>query len=89
MDEVLALAGARGHGAVILLGDAPYYARYGFSLEKTAGLQLPGPFERERLLGRELIAGALEGAQGTIVATGAAERKPRRARNAPPVSCAA
>jgi predicted N-acetyltransferase YhbS len=89
MDEVLALAGARGHGAVILLGDAPYYARYGFSPEKMAGLQLPGPFERERLLGRELIAGALEGAQGTIVATGAAERKPRRARNAPLVSCAA
>ena len=89
MDEVLALAGARGHGAVILLGDAPYYARYGFSPEKMAGLQLPGPFERERLLGRELIAGALEGAQGTIVATGAAERKPRRARKAPLVSCAA
>ena len=89
MDEVLALAGARGHGAVILLGDAPYYARYGFSLEKMTGLQLPGPFERERLLGRELIAGALEGARGMIVATGAAERKPRRARNAPLVSCAA
>jgi predicted N-acetyltransferase YhbS len=89
MDEVLALAGARGHGAVILLGDAPYYARYGFSPEKMAGLQLPGPFERDRLLGRELIAGALRGAQGMIVATGAAERKPRRARNAPLVSCAA
>jgi predicted N-acetyltransferase YhbS len=89
MDEVLALAAARGHGAVILLGDAPYYARYGFSPEKMAGLQLPGPFERERLLGRELTAGALDGAQGMIVATGAAERKPRRARKAPPVSCAA
>jgi len=49
MDEALAIATARGHGAVILLGDAPYYARYVFTAEKTAGLQLPGPFEHERL----------------------------------------
>ncbi|MGC2082642.1 MAG: N-acetyltransferase, partial [Bradyrhizobium sp.] len=74
---------------VILLGDAPYYARYGFTAETTAGLQLPGPFERERLLGRELTAGALDGAWGMIVATGAIERKPRRGRKATPVSCAA
>ena len=31
MDHALAAARARGHGAVILLGDAPYYARFGFS----------------------------------------------------------
>jgi predicted N-acetyltransferase YhbS len=86
MDEALAIATARGHSAVILLGDAPYYARYGFSAEKTADLQLPGPFERERLLGRELVAGALDGAWGMI---GAAERKPRRGRKTSLVSCAA
>src|SRR5690242_7160654 len=86
MEEALALASGRGHGAVILLGDAPYYARYGFTAEKTADLQLPGPFERERLLGRELIAGALDGAWGMIVATGAAERKPRRGRKTSLVS---
>jgi len=90
MDEALAIAAARGHGAVILLGDAPYYARYGFTGEKTVDLQLPGRFERERLLGRELIAGALDGAEGMIVATGASERKPRRPRQAQRlVSCAA
>src|SRR5690348_877358 len=50
MQEALAIAGARGHGAVILLGDAPYYARFGFTAEKTGELQLPGPFQRERLL---------------------------------------
>src|ERR1700733_1443375 len=34
---IRALAAARrlGHGAVILLGDAPYYARFGFSTLKT------------------------------------------------------
>ena len=70
MDHALAAATARGHRAVILLGDAPYYARFGFSPEKTAELSLPGPFERDRLLGLELQAGALEGASGMIVATG-------------------
>src|SRR6266700_2819108 len=30
MNQALAIAKARGHGAVILLGDAPYYARFGF-----------------------------------------------------------
>ena len=35
MDHALAAAKARGHRAVILLGDAPYYARFGFSNRKT------------------------------------------------------
>ena len=69
--RALAAARARGHRAVILLGDAPYYARFGFSAQKTGLLTLPGPFERERLLGLELSEGALAGACGTIVATGA------------------
>jgi len=45
----------RGHGAVILLGDAPYYARFGFSSLKTGELvRLPGQFRADRLLGLEL-----------------------------------
>src|SRR5580692_3358685 len=68
MDHALAAATARGHRAVILLGDEPYYARFGFSAEKMAGLSLPGPFERDRLLGLELQGGALDAARGTIVA---------------------
>jgi predicted N-acetyltransferase YhbS len=70
--HALAAAAARGHGAVILLGDAAYYERFGFTAAKTAGLSLPGPFERERLLGLELRDGALDGASGLIVPTGAA-----------------
>ena len=72
MRHALAAATARGHGAVILLGDAAYYARFGFTAAKTAKLSLPGPFERERLLGLELCDGALDGACGLIVPTGAA-----------------
>jgi predicted N-acetyltransferase YhbS len=80
MDHALAAATARGHRAVILLGDAPYYARFGFSAVAAAGLSLPGPFERERLLGIELRDGALDGARGMIVPTGAAELKPKPPR---------
>jgi predicted N-acetyltransferase YhbS len=71
MSHALAAAAARGHGAVILLGDAAYYQRFGFSADKTGALSLPGPFERERLLGLELRDGALDGACGLIVPTGA------------------
>ena len=71
MNHALTAATALGHGAVILLGDAPYYARFGFSSLKTGELSLPGPFERDRLLGLELREGALDGAFGMIVADGA------------------
>lgn len=77
MNHALASAKARGHGAVILLGDAPYYARFRFNPEKTAELSLPGPFERDRLLGLELRDGALDGAWGMIVPTGMTARRSR------------
>src|ERR1700676_2606630 len=80
MDHALAAAGARGHRAVILLDDAPYYARFGFSADKTGELSLPGPFERDRLLGLELSEGALDGAWGMVVPTGASTPKTRTSR---------
>ena len=80
MDHALAAAKARGHRAVILLGDAPYYARFGFSHRKTGGLSLPGSFERDRLLGLELCEGALSGAWGVIAPTGAPLPKTKAAR---------
>jgi len=79
MKHALAAAKARGHGAVLLLGDAPYYARFGFSGLKTTELSLPGPFERDRLLGLELRDGALDGAWGMIAPTGASA-SPTKAR---------
>jgi predicted N-acetyltransferase YhbS len=59
-----------GYGAIVLVGDPAYYNRFGFSGEKTGALWMPGPFERHRMLGRELKAGALDGAHGMIAATG-------------------
>jgi predicted N-acetyltransferase YhbS len=70
MHHALAAATTRGHSAVLLVGDAPYYARFGFSAEKTGQLWLPGPYERDRLLACELKRGALDGAHGLIGATG-------------------
>jgi predicted N-acetyltransferase YhbS len=56
----------RTHQAVLLVGDASYYGRFGFSAEKTGALWLPGPYEAHRLLGHEFVAGSLDGARGLI-----------------------
>ena len=66
----------RGYAAIVLVGDAPYYGRFGFSGKKTGALAMPGAFERHRLLGLELQAGALDGARGIIAPTGRPEPAP-------------
>src|SRR3712207_6602631 len=76
MREALKRAADLGHKAVLLVGDAPYYERFGFSTAKTGSLWLPGPYERSRFLALELEDGALDGARGLVSATGAFERKP-------------
>ena len=70
MREALWRAACRGHGAVILVGDAPYYARFGFDAALTRDLAMPGPVERERFLAIELRDGALDRAHGVLVAAG-------------------
>jgi predicted N-acetyltransferase YhbS len=59
----------------LLVGDAPYYGRFGFTTEQTGTLALPGPFAGDRLLGRELVPGGLAGACGLICATGQGKTK--------------
>ena len=76
MGAALEAAKAQGHNAVLLVGDAPYYGRFGFSSEKTGALWLPGPYERHRLLACELKPGALDGARGLISASGRPEQRP-------------
>jgi predicted N-acetyltransferase YhbS len=76
MRDALGRAADLGHRAVILVGDAPYYARFGFDAAATERLWLPGPYERERFLGLELTPGALQDARGLVSATGAFEAKP-------------
>ena len=76
MHYALREAARRRYGAVLLVGDAAYYSRFGFSSEKTSALWLPGPYERHRLLGHELKPGALDGARGLISARSPFERQP-------------
>jgi predicted N-acetyltransferase YhbS len=82
MGEALRRAATGGHKAVLLVGDAPYYARFGFDAALTAKLDLPGPVDRARFLAFEIEAGALDGADGMVVAAGERGAVRRRARPA-------
>jgi predicted N-acetyltransferase YhbS len=70
MRRAIAEAAFAGHRAILLVGDAPYYARYGFSAELTKALDMPGPVDAERFLALELQPGALAGASGMLTAAG-------------------
>ena len=70
MERALNEARVRGARAVLLVGDEPYYSRFGFDTAAVAGLSLPGPVERARFLGLELVPGALGGAVGIVAAIG-------------------
>lgn len=53
MRAALSAADAAGHEILIMIGDPDYYERFfGFSAARTQGWDLPGPFERHRLLAR-------------------------------------
>lgn len=71
MRRAIAEPTLRGHTAIILVGDPEYYERFGFSARGLEAVAMPGAFERRRLLGLELIPGALDGAAGILRATGA------------------
>ncbi len=70
MRAAIARAHDRGHGAILLVGDAPYYERFGFFSEKTKLLMMPGPTARDRFLALELKDNWLDGAAGMVVASG-------------------
>lgn len=71
MERALRDARQLGHREILLVGDPPYYARFGFSAARTEGLSLPGPWERRRLLGVALVPEANAAATGLVCATGA------------------
>jgi predicted N-acetyltransferase YhbS len=74
MAAALTRARTLGHRAVLLVGDAPWYGRFGFTAALARGLWLPGPVDRQRFLAIELQPGALGGARGLVSPTG--ERQP-------------
>lgn len=60
------LGRAKGWDRVMLIGDAPYYSRFGF--RKLVDVDMPHPTNPERVLGRELATGAWHGITGRVVA---------------------
>lgn len=78
MAEALARAEALGHRAVLLVGDAPYYQKFGFERRLALGLRMPGPVEAERFLAKELVPDSLAEARGLVRATGAVDLAQRR-----------
>ena len=64
--EGLAAAKAAGIVLVLLVGDPPYYARYGFRPVAPGRIQMPGPVDLARLLMAELAPGAAAKFEGRI-----------------------
>ena len=60
----LAVAGQNGWARVLLVGDAPYYGRFGFT--RLAGVEMPPPTNPDRVLGRALTLGAWDGLAGAV-----------------------
>jgi predicted N-acetyltransferase YhbS len=66
MARGLEQAKARGHRAVILVGDLPYYSRVGFSAIQPGRIRFPGPVDPARILGIGLADGVLENVTGEV-----------------------
>jgi predicted N-acetyltransferase YhbS len=64
--ESLHRAEALGWARVVLVGDAPYYGRFGFSRAAAADLDYPPPTNPDRLLARALVPGAFDGVGGLV-----------------------
>ena len=64
--ESLSAAAELGWTRVILVGDEPYYRRFGFSREAARALDYPPPTNPDRLLARALAPGAFDGVSGMV-----------------------
>lgn len=53
---------------VVLVGDHPYYGRFGFNAVPPGQIVFPGPVNPFRILAHELEPGALAGYRGLVVA---------------------
>ena len=62
--ESLMYARSRGWERVMLVGDAPYYGRFGF--RKLSGVEMPPPTNPDRVLGVDLQPGAWAGVTGRV-----------------------
>ena len=66
IEHALAAAKTAGHKLVVLVGDVPYYGRFGFKPIPKRQAGMPGPVDPARLLMAELEEGAGDGVSGPI-----------------------
>ncbi|MFI0395557.1 GNAT family N-acetyltransferase [Paracoccus jiaweipingae] len=64
MHESLSRARDMGAARVLLVGDAPYYSRFGFA--RLDAVRMPPPTNPDRVLGLELEPGAWVGVHGPV-----------------------
>lgn len=67
MTSAIESARAAGHDLIMLIGDAPYYARFGFKPIAPGQLVLPGPANPARFLALELVEGVLAARSGAVM----------------------
>jgi len=68
MNDAMAAARKGGTSLVVLVGDDPYYGRFGFKAVPAGQIVFPGPVNPARILAHELQDGALADYRGLIVA---------------------
>ena len=68
IEESLHRAAPLGWERVMLVGDAPYYGRFGFA--RLDHVVMPPPTNPDRVLGRALVPGAWDGVAGEVTRWG-------------------
>lgn len=76
--ESLARAYSTGWERVLLVGDAPYYNRFGFT--RLDGVQMPPPTNPARVLGLALRPGAWSGVAGDVIRVHPDDGQPTQAQ---------
>ena len=66
MNRSIDAAREANHDLILLVGDAPYYARFGFKVLPPGQLVLPGPADPARFLALELVEGVLKQRRGAV-----------------------
>lgn len=66
VEAACAAATQAGWNAVLLVGDAPYFTRIGFSAAPAAKVVMPGPADQRRVLLKALVPGGDEGFEGRV-----------------------
>jgi predicted N-acetyltransferase YhbS len=68
VSEVLSSGRTAGFATVVLVGDEPYYGRFGFKPVRLGQITFPGPVDPARILAVDLTPGGLAAAHGLVQA---------------------